>query len=156
MHGFAGRVPNSGEIYEKVADAVEMMTYGGEGYNRFARLDEIKADRNAAVFHAQVLLRRMTRDFGKEWPDRTFWARFTAFGLGGIYGLVLLSSKVLEGPQRIYEHDHPRFDIKLEMFWEGWQTVFENEFGTMWEGFTGKHLKHCMQLVATLNNQANA
>jgi hypothetical protein len=130
------------DIYGTVCDTADLITYGGPGANRFTRIYEREADREAACWHMQSVFRRLQEDFGDQITLRALGSRYT-FAWCGIMIGVLYASREPEADEREYTFDHLSFDARLESVWEGATPPLEELFGFAVEG----QLMHVITLL---------
>lgn len=104
---------SSGDLYGMTVRAVELMTYGGEGENRFTRYNEYCADREAAGWLFQLATKKGARDPAVRRAE----IGLASFGL--LVAVLHLSRHVASAKEIDQSFDHVSFDARLESAWEG-------------------------------------
>jgi hypothetical protein len=116
------------DTYEHITAALTLETYGGEGKNRFRRIDELAADRAAAFWHAQLFVGKFEQMLHP--PDKMqdmllLNAKYMAAFLGVLVAILSRSCLTSDAETSDYRSDHPSFDSRLEWVHEGVEMAFE-------------------------------
>jgi hypothetical protein len=109
------------DLYLRTVQTLELMTYGGDAENRFARYNEFCADREAACWLFQFAMRRAKED-PAHGTSRVGLAWF------GILVTILHISRHVAATKEIDESfTHQSFEARLEGIWEGMNLVLDDE-----------------------------
>lgn len=109
------------DLYLKMTELADRMTYGGDKENRHDRYNEFCADREAACWLFQLAMRRGVREPAQGTSH---------LGLAslGILATVLHISRHVAATKEIDESfTHQSFEARLEGIWEGMNLVLEDE-----------------------------
>jgi hypothetical protein len=111
----------TGDLYSDIVTTVEHQTYGGSGQNRERRYAEFRADREAASWLIQVVLRSHAR--GERDASDLALLKLILAAMGALVAVLQISHHDPDTPETMGHFDHPSFDARLEGVWEAFDTV---------------------------------
>jgi len=110
-----------GDLYRRAQETIDLMFYGGDGINTGKRFAEVNADRNAACWLMQLLVKKYisepTMQSGKPDPFALLHLALGAFG--AMAAVLLIAHHEVEDETTMPMIDHPGFDVRIAGIGEG-------------------------------------
>jgi hypothetical protein len=138
------------DIYQKISNTLELLTYGGSGDNRFTRHHEFIADREAGNWLIQNVIRRLSQYFDQGIPINML-ALHSTISLFGAMVSIIYTSRQCNGGDQEYTFDHPTYETRLESVWEGIEPPFNELLDAQTETLMLKH--QLLQMITALRSQ---
>lgn len=135
---------SSDDAYQIVMRLIDLDEIGGEGPNRHARFSEYEADKEAACWLFQRVVRRAAQD-----------TVYTAshFGLaafGMFISMIHLSRHQPDTQEILQSFDHPSFDLRVQGAWKGMALVLQAELDAASESVVHVIISRLREAIETV------
>jgi hypothetical protein len=132
------------DLHLMIGETADILSYGGDGPNRHARYIEFDADRSAACWLMQIILRKYVKTPKQQDPYALAHTVLSAFG--GMAAILQIAHHEPDPPEEMGKIDHPSFEIRLVGFWEGSELVLTDLAGSL-ELQSGYQILHAITLL---------